>query len=170
MEAMQKQIVDWRRKFGLPVSSNIRTLHPEAAEAHIQLIREEFEEELVPALLAGDQVEIYDAGLDVIVYVIGLLSDAGYDLEPGLAEVMRGNYSKLDPETGEPIYSRGQEIDGAPLGKVLKGSAYVAPDLKRIVESGYADIGFGEADMEATRLEDLGDEDLPGMWSRSDFL
>lgn len=169
MEAMQRAIVDWRTKFGLPVSDSIRTLHPEAAEAHIQLIREEFEEELVPALLSGDTVEIYDAGLDVIVYVIGLLSDAGYDLEPGLAEVMRGNYSKLDPETGEPIYSRGQEIDGAPLGKVLKGSAYVAPDLAAVIASGNADLGAERWGAEPA-LFDLSDDDLPGMWSRSDFL
>lgn len=140
MESMQKTVVDWRLKFGLPVGDTARVLPPEDATAHIQLIREEFEEELVPALMTGDLVETYDAGLDMIVYVIGLLSDAGFDLEPGLAEVMRGNYSKLDPETKQPIRSRGLEIDGAPLGKVMKGSAYLAPDLKSIVESGRADL------------------------------
>lgn len=140
MESMQKAVVDWRLKFGLPVGDTAHDLTFQDATAHIQLIREEFEEELVPALLAGDLVEIYDAGLDVIVCVIGLLSDAGFDLEPGLAEVMRGNYSKLDPETNEPIRSRGLEVDGAPLGKVMKGSAYVASNLKAIVESCRADL------------------------------
>ena len=144
MESMQQAVVDWRRKFKLPVGHHVRTLDPEKAQAHIELIREEFEKELVPALEQGDQVEIYDAGIDVIVYVIGLLSDGGYDIQPGLEEVMRGNFSKLDPVTKEPIFSRGNEIDGAPLGKVMKGSAYVPPNLKDIVESGAADIEFGE--------------------------
>lgn len=172
METLQAAVVEWRRKFNLPVNDTVRALPKEIAEAHIELIREEFEKELVPALLEGDIVEVYDAGLDVIVYLVGLLSDAGYDLEPGLTEVMRGNYSKLDPATGEPIYSRGQEIDGAPLGKVMKGSAYVPPNLKDIVESGAADIAFGEEfyGPATPDLADLSDDDLPGAWSRSDFL
>jgi hypothetical protein len=157
---MQRAVVEWREKFRLPVHGVAQALPPEQAQAHIELIREEFEDELVPALMTGDIVEIYDAGIDVLVYVIGMLSDCGMDIDPGLAEVMRGNYSKLDPETGEPIFSRGWEQDGAPIGKVLKGSAYEAPDLRSVLRSGAADIAH-----EWIRRGDFRHEEIYGLGS-----
>lgn len=41
------------------------------------------------------------------------------------AEIHRSNLSKLDPETGKPIYRED--------GKVLKGSAYTPPDISTII-------------------------------------
>lgn len=130
---LDAQVRLFRETFGLPVSNTPRALTQAEAELHIKLIREEFEKELVPALLEGDIVEIYDAGIDVIYYVIGMLSNAGMLLEPGFDEVQRSNMSKLDPVTGKAILSRGEELDGAPLGKVLKGPDYFVPDFRKLL-------------------------------------
>ena len=130
---LDAQVRLFRETFGLPVSNTPRALTQAEAELHIKLIREEFEKELVPALLEGDIVEIYDAGIDVIYYVIGMLSSAGMLLEPGFDEVQRSNMSKLDPVTGKAILSRGEELDGAPLGKVLKGPDYFVPDFRKLL-------------------------------------
>ena len=137
---LDAQVRLFRETFGLPVSNTPRALTQAEAELHIKLIREEFEKELVPALLEGDIVEIYDAGIDVIYYVIGMLSNAGMLLEPGFDEVQRSNMSKLDPVTGKAILSRGEELDGAPLGKVLKGPDYYVPDLRRVLIDQGADL------------------------------
>jgi len=59
------------------------------------------------------------------------LVDAGLDPQPFFDEVQRSNMSKLG-EDGRPIHSRGVEIDGYPVGKVLKGPNYSPPDLARI--------------------------------------
>lgn len=136
---MQQQVDEFRKTFGLPVSETPRVLTQEEAELHIKLIREEFEKELVPALLSGDIVETYDAGIDVIYYVIGMLSNAGLPLVDGFDEVQGSNMSKLDPVTKKAIISRGEELDGAPLGKVLKGPDYYVPDFRRLlIEQGYS--------------------------------
>lgn len=56
---------------------------------------------------------------------------AGYDPVPFFDEVQRANMSKLDAD-GNPVISRGEELDGFPKGKILKGAQYVAPDLARV--------------------------------------
>ena len=137
---MQAEVILFREKFGLPNSATPRALTPEEAALHIKLVREEFEEELVPALESGDIVEIYDAGIDVIYYLLGMLANAGMDIAPGFDEVQGSNMSKLDPVTKTAILSRGPEIDGAPLGKVLKGPDYYAPDLRAVLIEQGADL------------------------------
>lgn len=56
---------------------------------------------------------------------------AGVDPQPFFDEVQRANMSKLGAD-GKPVISRGVRVDGFPKGKVLKGPAYVAPDLATI--------------------------------------
>lgn len=82
-----------------------------------------------------DLVEMFDAVLDIDVVTNGLAIETNMPVVPGLAEVHRGNMSKLD-ENGKPIRSDG--TDGYPLGKILKGPNYVAPDLVTVLkEFGY---------------------------------
>lgn len=133
MNTWQALVNEFREAMDLPVPEGPRQLTADEAEMHIQMIRDEFEKELVPALRSNDMIELYDAGIDVIVYVIGALSNAGFDLDPGFKEVMRSNMTKMDPVTGKAIRSRGEEFDGEPFGKVLKGPAYEPPRLGPIV-------------------------------------
>lgn len=132
-ENLQYHVTKFRDAFALPVSDYPRALTPEEAALHIQMIRDEFEQELVPALLSGDVVETYDAAIDVLYYLIGMLTHAGMDLYPGFLEVQESNLSKLDPETGKAIYAREGDGSGEPAGKVLKGKAYFKPDLRSIL-------------------------------------
>jgi len=78
-----------------------------------------------------DLVEMFDAVLDIDVVVNGLAIETNMPVVDGLAEVHRGNMSKLD-ENGRAIRSDG--TDGYPLHKILKGPNYVAPDLKTVLE------------------------------------
>jgi hypothetical protein len=143
MNSWQKLVIDMRNAMDLPVSEFPRTLSPEEAKLHIKMIRDEFEEEFVPAFLEQDLVEMYDAGIDVIVYVIGALSNAGFDIDPGFREIMRSNMSKFDPETGKAIKAGPNDPDGHPEGKVLKGPAYSPPNLHPIINEQFV---FGPED------------------------
>jgi len=78
-----------------------------------------------------DLVEMFDAVLDIDVVVNGLAIETNMPVVDGLAEVHRGNMSKLG-EDGKPIRSDG--TDGYPLNKILKGPNYVAPDLVTVLE------------------------------------
>ena len=77
-----------------------------------------------------DLVEMFDAVLDIDVVTNGLAIETNMPVVPGLAEVHRGNMSKLD-ENGRPIRSDG--TDGLPLGKIKKGPNYVAPEDRKSV-------------------------------------
>lgn len=133
MNSWQQLVIDMRNAMDLPVAEGPRTLSPAEAELHIKMIRDEFEKEFVPAYLEQDLVEMYDAGIDVIVYVIGAMSNAGFDIDPGFREIMRSNMSKFDPETGKAIKAGPNDPSGEPEGKVLKGPAYSPPNLHPII-------------------------------------
>jgi len=129
----QDMVNEFREAMDLPVADGPRQLTTEEQELHIKLIRDEFEKELVPAVLANDLVEIYDAGIDVMYFLIGLLSNAGMQIRPGFEEVHRSNMSKMDPETGQAIKAGLNDPSGEPVGKVLKGPNYFVPNLAIIL-------------------------------------
>lgn len=129
MEKLQQMVNEFRAAMDLPVASRPRALDKASAERHIQMIRDEFEKELVPALLSGDIVESYDAIIDVIYYLIGAASDSGMDIDPGFREVHGSNMSKMDPVTKKAIKAGFNDPSGEPEGKVLKGPGYYAPNL-----------------------------------------
>lgn len=131
MNDMQFLVQQFHEKFGHPVAESPRAVPPDLIDLRIKLIREEFNE-LIEALEKGDVVETYDAALDILYVVFGLLNVAGMDAEPGFAEVQASNMSKLGAD-GEPIISRGEELDGFPAGKILKGPNYFKPDLRRVL-------------------------------------
>lgn len=137
LEEFQAMVEKLHIVLGHPAPREPRALPLERAELRIALIREEFEDELIPAIMAGDAVETYDAALDILYVTFGLLVEMGMDARPGFEEVQRANMSKLG-EDGKPIISRGIELDGFPAGKGLKGPNYSPPDLARILkEMGY---------------------------------
>lgn len=152
MNTWQRLVEEFRNAMDLPVSEIPRTLSPEESALHIKMIRKEFEEEFVPAWENQDLVEMYDSGIDVIVYIIGALSHAGFDIDPGFKEVMRNNMSKLDPETGKPIRSRGEELDGEPVGKILKPEGYQPVNLHPIINEMFQ---FGHEDNTVYNAKDL---------------
>ena len=94
------------------------------------LIVEEFKEFLDAEnqLLLGLTVNAADCLKELadLVYVAyGYAVTFGWDLDEAVRRVHRSNMSKLDPETGQPIYRED--------GKVLKSSAYKEPNLEDLV-------------------------------------
>lgn len=94
---------------------------------YARLVQEEFIDELLPALEAGDELEILDGVIDTLVTTIGvgLSYFTAEQLQAAWSEVWASNMSKLDPETGMAIKRED--------GKVLKGPAYFKPDLAKIL-------------------------------------
>ena len=133
MYEMQRLVNEFRTAMDLPISEAPRTLSPQEAELHIKMIRDEFEQEFVKYWMEQNLVEMYDAGIDLIVYILGAMSHAGFDVEPGFREIMRSNMSKMDPETGKPIKAGPNDPSGEPEGKVLKGPHYSPPNLTAIL-------------------------------------
>jgi len=133
MEEMQKSVNEFRTAMDLEIGERPRALSKESAERHVKMIRDEFEKELVPAILSGDILETYDAIIDVIYFLIGAASDSGMDIEPGFKEVHRSNMSKMDPRTRKAIKAKANDPSGEPEGKVLKGPDYFVPNLMRIL-------------------------------------
>lgn len=143
MEQLQRMVNEFRTAMDLPISEFPRTLSPEEAELHIKMIRDEFEKEFVVFWMEQNLVEMYDSGIDLIVYIIGALSHAGFDLEPGFREIMRSNMSKMDPVTKKAIKAGPNDPSGEPEGKVLKGPFYSPPNLHNILNEQYR---FGPED------------------------
>lgn len=87
---------------------------------YFDLVREEFNE-LVEAVDAGDQVEVLDALVDILVVTIGAGHSMGADVEGAWNEVMKTNFAKIDPETGK--------VRKREDGKVLKPEGWQPPQL-----------------------------------------
>lgn len=128
MNPFQQGIHTFHTTYGVPAADSPRPLPQDRVDLRIGLIHEEFIEELVPALHAGDIVETVDAAIDIIYVTLGLLVEMGVDAEPIFDEVQRSNMSKLGAD-GKPIYRED--------GKVLKGPNYFTPDIRaRLLEQG----------------------------------
>jgi predicted HAD superfamily Cof-like phosphohydrolase len=85
-----------------------------------RLIKEEFTE-LFDAVAENDEVEEFDACLDLIYVVIGHMIQRGWDAQGGWNEVQRSNMAKVDPDTGH-VHRRED-------GKILKPAGWTPPDL-----------------------------------------
>ena len=131
MIEQQKMVHEFHTLYGIPVADTPTPLPADRVHLRVGLIREELEE-LEEALTDADPVATYDAAIDIMYVTLGMLVEMGMDVEPGFAEVHRSNLSKLGPD-GKPIISRGEDVDGYPAGKVLKGPDYSPPDLARVL-------------------------------------
>ncbi len=96
------------------------------ATLRFNLLKEE-NEEYLEACKNGDLVEIADALGDLLYITFGTILRHGlqFKIEEVFDEIHRSNMSKLD-ENGKPIFRED--------GKVLKGTNYFRPDIKRIIE------------------------------------
>ena len=93
---------------------------------YLELVREEFIE-LVEAVDAGDEIEVLDALVDILVVTIGAGHSMGANMEGAWNEVMRTNFAKIDPETGK-VCKRED-------GKVLKPEGWQPPQLSSFLSN-----------------------------------
>ena len=130
--SMQEKVREFHKKFGHDAPEKPTILSREQIILRTKLIREELTE-LEEALWDQDLTEAYDACLDILYVTFGTLVAMGLESEEGFSEVHESNMSKLGSD-GKPLLSRGEDIDCAPLGKVIKGPNYFAPNLHDIVK------------------------------------
>ncbi len=95
---------------------------------YVNLIDEEYNDELKTAIANSDSTEIVDALTDILVVTIGALHSMGADAEGAWKEVMRTNFAKIDKDTGK--------VRKREDGKVLKPVGWSPPDLKPFVTKG----------------------------------
>jgi predicted HAD superfamily Cof-like phosphohydrolase len=92
---------------------------------YVDLIDEEYNDELKAAIAADDRVEQLDALIDILVVTIGALHSMGADAEGAWKEVMKTNFAKIDKETGK--------VRKREDGKVLKPVGWSPPVLAPFV-------------------------------------
>lgn len=146
----QLQNAEFHSVMGIATPSSPRAIPAEDVPVVIELIREEFIDELIPALgfkvtftndghidtierVAEPNVqEIYDAFIDILYVTYGGMNRAGMQAEPGYDEVQASNMSKLG-EDGKPIIAGENDPDGIFPGRVKKGPNYFKPNLARVL-------------------------------------
>lgn len=143
MNKMQAQVAEFHRAMGQPVGNRARPLPQERVPVRVELIREEFIDELLPALASGDIVESADAAIDILYVTFGLLVEMGIDAEVLFDEVQRSNMSKFGAD-GKPIIAGPNDPDGIFEGRVKKGPNYFKPNLKALLEHGTADLDISK--------------------------
>jgi predicted HAD superfamily Cof-like phosphohydrolase len=129
---MQRQVALFHKGMGQPVGDKIQALPPERVAVRVELIREEFEDELIPALHEGDLVETVDALIDILYVTFGALVEMGVDAQPLFDEVQRSNMSKFGAD-GKPIIAGPNDPDGVFEGRVKKGPNYFRPHLAEVL-------------------------------------
>lgn len=140
LNPMQQGVMDFHNGGGQPVGHAPHPLPQNRIPVRVELIREEFQDELIPALLAGDLVETVDACVDILYVTFGLLVEMGVNAQPIFDEVQASNMSKFDPATGKAIIAGENDPDGIFPGRVKKGPNYFRPNIRDILLSGKADL------------------------------
>lgn len=143
MNSMQAGVVAFHRAMGQPVGHKARALPAERVPVRVELIREEFEDELIPALAAGDMIETADACIDILYVTLGLLVEMGIDAQVLFDEVQRSNMSKLGAD-GKPIIAGPDDPDGIFEGRVKKGPNYFKPNIRALLAYGVADLDIAK--------------------------
>jgi predicted HAD superfamily Cof-like phosphohydrolase len=86
------------------------------------LIDEEVNKELLPAMDAGNIVELADALADSIYVIVGTALEYGIPLDRVWQAVQAANMAKVDPATGK-VHRRDD-------GKILKPPDWTPPDIE----------------------------------------
>lgn len=95
---------------------------PEFAQLCIDLIDEEVNRELIPALRREDLVETLDGACDAIWVILWAVRALGFDLTPFMEEVARSN---LDKVQGEIVRNE--------AGKIMKPPGWSPPDITGVL-------------------------------------
>ena len=114
-----------QEKFMRACEQSVDSFNADQFALYFNLIKEELEE-LEVAYSAGDNVEMLDALIDILVVTVGAIHSAGYDAEAAWREVMATNFAKIDRDTGT--------VQKREDGKVLKPVGWTAPELAPFIK------------------------------------
>jgi predicted HAD superfamily Cof-like phosphohydrolase len=110
-----------QEKFMKSCDQSVDKFNQSQFNLYLKLIEEEVGE-LKVAIDNNNNLEVFDALLDIMVVTAGAIHSAGFNGEEGWKEVMRSNFAKIDTETGK--------VRKREDGKVLKPLGWTPPDLK----------------------------------------
>jgi predicted HAD superfamily Cof-like phosphohydrolase len=99
-------------------------INPAQSKLYRALIDEEMRE-LKVAEVQEDEVEEFDAVLDLLVVLIGYGLSRGWPMVEGWEEVMRSNMAKIDVLTGT--------VNKRADGKILKPEGWTPPNLEAVL-------------------------------------
>ncbi|MFD9337246.1 MazG nucleotide pyrophosphohydrolase domain-containing protein [Streptomyces sp. NPDC060028] len=122
-ESTAERVRAFHRAFGLDCPAVPTPPSPALARHRQDLLHEEVAE-LAEATAEGELAHIAHELADVVYIAYGTAAAYGIDLDAVIAEVHRANMSKLGPG-GRPAFRAD--------GKVLKGDAYVPPDVASVL-------------------------------------
>jgi predicted HAD superfamily Cof-like phosphohydrolase len=100
-------------------------INPAQSKLYRDLIEEEMRE-LKVAEVQENEVEEFDAVLDLLVVLIGYGLSRGWPMLAGWDEVVRSNMAKIDPKTGT--------VRKREDGKILKPEGWTPPNLAEVLE------------------------------------
>lgn len=120
-----ESVTKFHKAFKSPVGAEPKLISPNRYKLRHDLMDEE-NCEYYEAAENEDLVEIADALGDMLYILCGTIIEHGMQdkIEEVFSEIQRSNMSKLD-ENGDPIYRED--------GKILKGSNYFKPNIKKIL-------------------------------------
>lgn len=113
-----------QKKFMLACDQTVDNFNRTQFEMYVSLIAEEYQE-LKDAISAENEEEVLDALIDIVVVSIGAMYSIGAKGEGAWKEVMKTNFSKIDPVTGK--------VKKRKDGKVLKPTGWKSPNLKPFI-------------------------------------
>lgn len=114
-----------QEKFMKACDQTVDTFNQSQFDLYVNLIDEEYNDELKAAIAAGDKIETLDALIDILVVTIGAIHSMGADGDGAWKEVMKTNFAKINKKTGKVIKRED--------GKVLKPDGWTAPVLAPFV-------------------------------------
>lgn len=127
MRKLLDNVADFHRASDVPVLD--RPVAPAISRRWLRrnLIDEEVNQELIPALCGTDVTKIADALADSIYVIVGTALEFGIPLDRVWDEVHRSNMAKIDPVTGKVL----KRDDG----KVLKPAGWEPPDISGVLNA-----------------------------------
>jgi len=123
-----------QERFMRACDQTVEGFNQEQFNLYVNLIDEEYNDELKAAIAAGDRKEMLDALFDIMVVTAGAIHSMGADGEGGWNEVMRTNFAKIDPTTGK--------VRKREDGKVLKPEGWQPPVLDSFVSKDIDIVGY----------------------------
>ena len=122
MNYLMEDVAAFHKACDVPVSTTPHILSQDREDLRVKLIAEEINSELIPAMRAGNLVEIADGIADAIYVLVGAALEYGIPLDQVWQEVHSANMKKVDPDTGK-VTKRSD-------GKILKPLGWKPPNIK----------------------------------------
>ena len=94
MKHLLNDVLDFHRACDIPIASDLSVPGQARADLRIELIEEEVNRELLPAMRAGDLIEIADAMADSIYVIVGAAIEYGIPLDHVWAAVQGANMAQ----------------------------------------------------------------------------